>query len=282
MRDAVKEGGRFFDGIVGEEHLVQDVRLHTLLKRIQIHAAVEGEDAAHAVEREPHAQVDRRRESHPDHQDERERVGREHDDRRDAELQHLELNDPAELDPLDVLSTHLVGALHALDEATAGDGTRLDAEPDRIGPSRRDRQIGEHRVMVHDAVHVDHESGADHLHADRVAHLRRDRGRQLEPGELPRRVAEDAEGHLAQLDSGEGEPHRQHRAFVAAAVAEIEALSGVERDRGDRLRLGRCGPGHELGEQFVFGEPGLELCAQTDADYRIGRDVELSVALDQR
>ena len=78
---------------------------------LQRETAIDREDAADPVEREPHPQVDRDREADADDEHERERVGRQDDDRGDAEVEDLELQHPTELDALHVLAVDLVGPL---------------------------------------------------------------------------------------------------------------------------------------------------------------------------
>ena len=61
------------------------------------------------------------------------------------------------------------------------------------------------------------DAGPDDLQPDGVAELGRDDRRELEAGDLPGLVADDAEGDLADLDGGEVELDRQDRLLVAGA-----------------------------------------------------------------
>ena len=197
MCHLIEQLRRFGDGILREQHPVDDVIRHALAQRFEVDAAIERDEAANAIQREPETQLDRRWEADAHDQHERERVGRENDDRKDPDLENLQLDDAAELDALEFGTIRLqILALDALNESTTGDWPGLDAQTNLVGPPRRHRQV-EHLMVVVHAADVDDEAGADDLHADGVAHLGGDRGRDLEALGLALGVAEDAECELA-------------------------------------------------------------------------------------
>ena len=257
-------------------------RLHALDQLAGVDPAVDREDAADAVEREAEAELDRDREADAHDEHERERVGAEDADGVDADLEDLQLDDAAELDELLRVRRRAVGAHLALEVAAALDRAGLDPQPDRVRPARRDRPR-EHRGRRLRPVERDADAGAADLQADGVAELGGDDRGDLEPADLAGLVADDAERDLADLDGREVELDRQHELLVAGAlaVAEVEPVDRVEADRG---RLGRRrggGAGHDLLEQRVVLQAGLDDGEDPQPEDRLVGAPPLAVALDQ-
>ena len=208
------------DGILRKENRVGQVRDDGMLQRVRVDAPFEREQAAHAVEREAKAQLDRRRELDADDQHQRERIGADEADRRDRDRAETQIQHAAVLVVL------------VIEEAAAANDAGVHRDTGRVRHARLD---GDRQGAAGDAspMRAPPPSTMTSITPPSFPAIV---VVELELRARPPRRA-DRKRHVVHLDAREREIEREHDPRTEPG-AERQAAYAVELDRRP-LRAGR-------------------------------------------